>query len=212
MGTFLGHIVPGTMFILIGLWWSLATSVRFTLSANRHSRYLASTSMPCFLLPFSKLQRAPVETYLKLFLFTVGIIGEAYTGLKTQPTRHFEIDNAQHITAYFIFFMAALVELLVQTKLQLPKRLDHAFSCAAFAIEAFIFANHLHARSMLDTHLHTLFVYAIYGCLVSAALETARPGQILFTYSRILFTLLQGDLIKPCLFLDDSGSLMLLAI
>lgn len=66
----------------------------------------------------------------------------------------------------------------------------------AFGVEAFLFANHLHSRHMLDIHLHTLLVYAIYGCVIFCILETYKPEQILFTYGRILFTILQGKLIK----------------
>ena len=40
--------------------------------------------------------------------------------------------------------------------------------------------------------VHTLLVYAILGCLVFAAMECYNPHQILFTYGRVLFLILQG--------------------
>jgi hypothetical protein len=59
-------------------------------------------------------------------------------------------------------------------------------------IEGFLFANHLHSREPLDIHVHTLLVYAIEGCVAFTCLEFFKPNEILFTYGRIVCTLLQG--------------------
>lgn len=62
----------------------------------------------------------------------------------------------------------------------------------AFAVEAFLFAFHLHGKEPVDAYLHVLLVYAIMGCVIFCMLETYDPTQVLFTYGRVLFTLLQG--------------------
>lgn len=232
MGTLTGHLVPGTIFITIGLWWSFITTIRFLLSKRKSPfrnnvpiGYRGSVEMPCIFLPFASLRHGPVESWTKLILITIGIVGEAITGYKTTSSGtasssiliikipntyrnnisnnyllslylvnswHFEYGNAQHITVYFIFAFGALIEILTHHRCNLPSRTSYVFTGIAFAIEAFIFANHLHGRSALDTHLHTLFVYAIYGCFITTLLEALQPQQILFTYGRILFTILQG--------------------
>lgn len=238
MGTLAGHLVPGVMMIGLGLWWSIITAIRYILSKKKspfkkHSLngYQSSVTMPCLFLPCANLRRGPVESYFKLILMSIGILGEAYTGYKThwhpksffephttnsvEHMEHhhhhkrssnlttiepeelikswsFEHDNAQHITVYFVFLMGAIVEILVAYRFNLPARLPHVFGSIAFGIEAFVFANHLHGRTGLDVMLHTFFVYAIVGCFISATLETVRPNQILLTYARILFTILQG--------------------
>lgn len=75
----------------------------------------------------------------------------------------------------------------------LPKRIDYVMSVIGFSIEALLFVNHIHGRDMLDMHLHTYLVYAIYGCVVTSTLEAIYPRQIIFTYGRILFVILQGN-------------------
>lgn len=107
-------------------------------------------------------------------------------------TWSFEYDNAQHITVYFVFLMGSIVEILMHYRFNLPARFEHLFGCIAFGIEAFVFSNHLHGRTAMDIKLHTFFVYSIYGCFISSLFETAWPKQIIFTYGRILFTILQG--------------------
>ena len=105
---------------------------------------------------------------------------------------HFEYVNSQHIVMYSAFIFGAIIEILLYHKYDLPKRVDYALGLIAFAVESFLFSNHLHSRDMLDIHVHTLLVFAINGCVVFCALEMYDPTQILFTYGRITFTLLQG--------------------
>ena len=82
-------------------------------------------------------------------------------------------------------------------KLRLPKRIDYAMAILGFSIEAFLFANHLHGRDEIDVTLHKLLVTSIYGCILFSILEAIKPNEILFTYGRILFIILQGkNLIK----------------
>jgi hypothetical protein len=89
MGTLAGHLLPGIMFIGIGLWWSIVTAVRFILSkkkspfkANSSVGYKSTVAMPCLCMPTSRLRRAPIESWIKLVLGTIGALGEAYTGYK----------------------------------------------------------------------------------------------------------------------------------
>jgi hypothetical protein len=74
----------------------------------------------------------------------------------------------------------------------LPRRLDVIFGIAAFSVEGLLFAFHLHSRAPLDIQLHTLLTYAIFGCVLACCLEFYNPEQVLFTYARVLFTMLQG--------------------
>ena len=88
MGTLAGHLLPGTFFILFGLWHSFITSLRFIQTKMRSpykkdelNQYKSSVSMPCICLPCSKLRRAPVESYVKLISATIGLLGEIITGI-----------------------------------------------------------------------------------------------------------------------------------
>ena len=105
---------------------------------------------------------------------------------------YFARNNIQHITMYSGFVLQAFVEILLYNGYNLPKRSDFYFGLIAYSIEAFLFAFHLHSRAPMDIHLHVLLVYAIIGCCLSICLEIYNPKQVMFTYARILFTMLQG--------------------
>ncbi len=62
----------------------------------------------------------------------------------------------------------------------------------AYTVEAYLFAFHLHGKDPLEIHIHTLLVYTILGCVFCGVFEMIFTNEILFTYGRILFTILQG--------------------
>ncbi len=246
MGTLGGHVLPGTFFIMFGIWWSFITSMRFILSKkkspfkkNKLVEYRGSVTMPCIILPCRGVQGAPVESWIKLVMGTIGLLGEVITGfsyeltpqldqvfsasntesheenhhmesmehhhhrrdlghdnLPNVPVKHirFAYQNTQHITMYFAFILGSIVEILLYHRFNLPRKAAHIMGIIAFSVEAFLFANHLHSRHALDIHLHQLLVLAIYGCVLASCLEAYDTNQVLFTYGRILFTLLQGSL------------------
>jgi hypothetical protein len=246
MGTLGGHLLPGSFFIILGLWWSFITAIRYAQMKMRtpHKKsgivgYKTTVTMPFIILPCVGLRRAPVESYLKAFFAFVGLLGEVITGfhiyqvpkaefdlMKAATTGsnsegshdhhehehrrreagpaspsipeiyvtkwYFEYVNAQHITMYSAFILGAVVEIMRYHRVDLPKKLEHVLGALAFGVEGFLFAFHLHSRHPLDIHVHVLLVYAIYGCVLFTILEIYDETQILFTYGRILCTILQG--------------------
>jgi hypothetical protein len=246
MGTLGGHLLPGSFFIIVGLWWSFITAIRYAQMRTRspHKKngivgYKSTVTMPLILLPCAGLRRAPVESYLKAFFALLGLSTEVITGFhiyqvpkaefnlmnaaasesNTEGSHdhhehvhrrreagpasqsvpeiyvskwYFEYVNAQHITMYSAFIFGAVIEIMRYHRVDLPKKLEHVMGVLAFAVEGFLFAFHLHSRHPLDIHLHVLLVYAIYGCAFFTILEIYDETQILFTYGRILCTILQG--------------------
>ena len=93
---------------------------------------------------------------------------------------------------YSSFVLGSIIEIMMYHGVDLPPKLDYALGIISFAIEAFLFAFHLHGKEPVEVYLHVLLVYAIFGCVASCALEAYDDTQILFTYARCLFTLLQG--------------------
>lgn len=219
MGTLGGHLLPGTFFILFGTWWGFVTSIRFIQSRKRVNKnsYKATVTMPCICLPCHKM---PLESYLKAVLAFIALLAEAYTGYKvryrprselqiqlnhSEHMHHhhkrsddlvrvtsFELGNAQHITMYSAFILGAVVEILVHHGASLPKRIEFAMGIMAFSVEAFLFAFHLHGKEPVDAFVHILLVYSVIGCIIFTTLEAYNPKQVLFTYGRTLFTILQG--------------------
>jgi len=107
-------------------------------------------------------------------------------------TWHFEGSNAQHSTMYLAFILAGIVEILMHAKFELPKRIEYVFNIFALFVEFMLFKFHLHGRSDIEILVHTLLLYAIGGCIISGVLECWKPNNVIFTYGRILFTMLQG--------------------
>jgi hypothetical protein len=236
MGSFRGHILPGTFFIIIATWWSFMATIRYIKCRNRNQnsisksivkKYTTSATMPCICLP-RRIRKFPIESIVKLVFTTIGILGEVITGIKKYETTilpeknsllpqmnenhhhhqhqhhhvrdgestgsswYFGGNNAQHATMYAAFGIGAIVEILVHYKVHVPLGLEFITGIFAFAIEALLFQFHLHGRDDLDIHIHVLLIIAIYACLISCILEYINPHNVLFTYSRICFTLLQG--------------------
>lgn len=226
MGTLGGHLIPGTFFILFGVWWSIITSLRYYKSKSKsefrrtnNNSYKSTVTMPCIFLPCGILRKAPIESYIKFFLPLIAAILEFYTGLKfhydkiKQPTTNlsvlnnttstnftditvrtwtFEKGNLQHITMYSAFMFSAVVEIMIYHSFDLPSKIEYAFGMLAFSIEAFLFGFHLHGKDPVDIYLHVILIYAIFGCIFCTMLEFNNPKRIIYTYGRILFTILQG--------------------
>ena len=219
----LGHMLPGLYGLFLGTWWSFITAIRSAQSnlkspfkKNTLVGYMSTATMPCICLPCGSLRRAPIESFLKLFVTFLCVLVEIIYGFRYEPKTmnhnatvnmsnintasnmtdelilRFNFRNAHHSTIYLAFILGYIVEILIYYGFDLPKRLEYALSALAFGVEAFVFANHLHGREPLDVHLHTLLVYSVEGCIIFTCLEFIKPTEILFTYGRILCIILQG--------------------
>ncbi|CAF1138165.1 unnamed protein product [Adineta ricciae] len=204
MGILVGHIVPGTFFAIFAIWWGFCVAARhfhsrYSSKKNRKpTPYRSTINYPCVCCS-SSLRQIPLESYLKLICASIGILGETVTGLKhpydgtlRRKTWKFSEVNAQHVTMFFSFGFASLIEVLVHAKYDLPKGIDFIANIFAFAIEGVLFHFHLHGRDEINIHTHTLLVYNIAFCVLAGIWEFNRPNQILATYCRIAATLLQG--------------------
>ncbi len=83
----------------------------------------------------------------------------------------------------------------------------------------------MHGKSPIEIYVHVLLVWSIVGCFVFSVLEFFDRHQILFTYGRILFTILQGTWFFqvgfmlyppsdafPVWDMNDHGAVMLIAV
>jgi hypothetical protein len=246
MGSLEGHLLPGTFFIIFGIWWSFITAIRFIHSRQRSifkknslNGYKSSVTMPCICLPCAGPRRWPIESYFKLIFGCIGIYIEIRYGIEYRPIQvlnsnetrssepyiqmqtenknqnaqdsneHMHMhgkrsahqpamewfithNNQQHATMYSAFVLGSIVEIMMYHGVRLPTKLDYVCGILAFFVEGFLFSNHLHSRAPLDVHIHTLLVYAIFGCAILSIFETCYLNNILLTYGRIFFTIFQG--------------------
>jgi hypothetical protein len=205
MASLMGHILPGTFFAIFAIWWGFCIPIKHfhsrhsTKKSRKSIRYRATTTFSCQCCPLPSLRRIPFESYLKLISVSIGILGEAVTGLRhpyddtlKRKTWTFLEGNAQHITMFFSFGVASLIEILVHAKYNLPKGIEFIANIFAFGVEGFLFHFHLHGQDDIEIHVHTLLVYNISFCVLASLWEFNRPNQFLASYCRTAAILLQG--------------------
>jgi hypothetical protein len=155
-------------------------------------KFQGSTTYPCNFLPGQTLRRIPIESILKILITSIHFSIELITGYYPKPTPHIGDENAHHTAMLFGFFLGAWIEILVHYKIPLPKRITQVMGFLAFAIEGLMMVFHLHARNMVDAHIHQLLGLTIICSMISALGECYNPNHFWFITARSFFALTQG--------------------
>ena len=134
----------------------------------------------------------PIESILKILITSIHFTIEIVTGYKVKPRPHLEDESAHHTAMLFGFFLGAWVEVLVHYKAPLPKRITQIMGFLAFSIEALMMVFHLHARTMVDAHIHQLLGLTIVCSMIAALAECYDPNQFWLIVARSFFALIQG--------------------
>ncbi|XP_045906269.1 transmembrane protein 45A [Micropterus dolomieu] len=194
MGSFKGHALPGSFFLVAGIWW---TGKHSLWHATRRNKNIGSTRLTS---RASQRRLEIIEGSVMLFFSFVGMLAEQFLadGPKLQlydfEEKHWEdLMNWQHATMYLFFGLAGTVSLIIHTTEAAPLALDRLMMAIAFFNEGFLFLYHLHGRSMLDVHVHQLLLYAIFGSALVALLEVFHRCNIILELLRCALTLLQGS-------------------
>jgi hypothetical protein len=152
------------------------------------SKFRGSTTYPCGCLP----RQIPMESILKILITSIHFSIELITGYDGQPTPHIGDENAHHTAMLFGFFLGSWIEVLIHYKVPLPKRLAQVMGFLAFAIEALMMVFHLHARTMIDGHIHKLLGLTMVCSMISALGECFDPNNFWLIIARSFFALTQG--------------------
>ncbi|XP_056133489.1 transmembrane protein 45A isoform X2 [Lampris incognitus] len=194
MGSFKGHALPGSFFLIVGLWWTGKYSLWY---ATRRNKNLGSTRLAS---RASQRRLEIVESSVTLFFSVIGMLAEQFFAdgprlqlydFAEQNWKH--LMNWQHATMYLFFGLAGTVSLIIHTTEAAPLALDRLMLAIAFFNEGFLFLYHLHGRAMLDVHVHQLLLFAIFAQALTAFLEVFHRGNILLELLRSTLTLLQGS-------------------
>ena len=189
MGSFGGHALPGTFFIVFSVWYIVQSFRRYFKSQQRNAHFTSTVMFPCDFL-CGRLKEMPVEAFLKILCMLVGFTGEVITGYSDA---HFvSLVNSQHATMFFFFALSGVVDILVFYRAPLPPDTDYVSVILALMIEGLLFRFHLHGRTELDVLLHTLLIYTIVANLVAVALEMRYRRSLLGPLGRSYFLLIQG--------------------
>ncbi|VDO82258.1 unnamed protein product [Schistosoma mattheei] len=210
MGTFGGHALPGSFFILYGLWsiWHILEkfyrrkSYELNKSNESTSEYTCRISYPIerkqqtendIKKCFSCCKKSfPLDSLAKLVFCIIGIIGEVITGFSNDWI-FVHIGNAQHSTMFSLFGLSGAIELCIFYGIfKIPLQSEYLFHGIALWGELFLFLFHLHHRNPLDVYLHILLTgMIILGILVSVV-ELLNPHEPIYGLIRSWTYLMQG--------------------
>lgn len=200
MGSLGGHLIPGTFFILIGLWWIYSAWLRYFICRQRRRPYYVTTSFPLHCCG-PRVAKLPMEAFFIIFATTIGILIELIAGFnrvydsKTQKIIIYEGENnLQHFAMYLMFLLVGIIQLLIHYKFPLPKHLDIIAGCLALSSEALLFYFHGHARGPIEIEIHVFLVFAIMSTVICGIFELIQQDkQIYATLMRAYCTVLQGS-------------------
>ncbi|GLJ23757.1 hypothetical protein SUGI_0450580 [Cryptomeria japonica] len=194
MGTFVGHVLPGLGFMLIGLWHLLNTITNYAQSPwEFHTR-------PWFPAKF----RGRVVKHLELLAILAGsclsISAELFIGPKrhqpladdwTIPPDH--LNNFEHSSISLFFLIYAAVAIYVDRhEIHVPHGMLHVVAALAFSQELLLF--HLHSADHMgaEGQYHWLLQLIVLLSLVSTILEVPFPKSFLMAMVRSMSILFQG--------------------
>uniref|UniRef100_T1JB63 CIP2A N-terminal domain-containing protein n=1 Tax=Strigamia maritima TaxID=126957 RepID=T1JB63_STRMM len=187
MGTFAGHVVPGSCFIIISIWWTFSIYRKHYKCICNNRKFFSSTWFS-----LNENSNFPTESLVKLCLVVLGISGETYTAFDRNGV-FLHLENGQHISMFLFFGLQSIVEILQFYRFSfILANSEYLTAILGFIVEGLVFSFHLHGRSNLDLLVHRLLVVAIAGCCFTTTLETFVRDRPIVPLARSFCTLLQG--------------------
>ncbi|CAD7670888.1 unnamed protein product [Nyctereutes procyonoides] len=192
MGSFKGHALPGTFFIIMGIWWTVKCILKYACKKHKRTSYLGSKAL---------FQRIEIfEGLVIIGMAITGMIGEQFIPggphlalYNYKEGQWVELLNWHHFTMYFFFGLLGVANILCFIISSLPTSLTKLMLSNALFVEAFIMYNHTHGREMLDIFVHQLLVLAVFVTGLIAFLELFIRTSITVELLRTSFILLQGS-------------------
>uniref|UniRef100_A0A667YX05 Transmembrane protein 45B n=1 Tax=Myripristis murdjan TaxID=586833 RepID=A0A667YX05_9TELE len=192
MANFGGHAIPGSFFLLYGLW----LTVKHLLQLHwRRSQPKARNEMPPFLKKMEYF-----EGGLQIFAAFVGIMVEQF--VVDGPHAHLydkendswvKLMNWQHSTMYLFFGISGFVCVVSTASKLLPVGADRFALSVALFVEGFLFYHHVAHRPHLDAHVHTLLLVPVFAGSASTMLEVFKRNHIILELFKAGMFILQGS-------------------
>ncbi|CAL1543056.1 unnamed protein product [Lymnaea stagnalis] len=186
MGDLKGHAIPGSFFVLLGLWWAIGC-LRTFLGARKNGDVFKASSTYGFTCFQGRISRLPIEGIVKIIVCTGGMLGELLAHLPVPP-----MGIVQHATMYLFFLLSGIVDVSLHYGLPLPHGADYISVALALVIEGLLFNSHVHGRPVLDIHVHMLLVYVVFATAIVVALEIRFTKSPILGMARAYLTMLQG--------------------
>ena len=181
MSPFAGYALPGTVFLLFGLKWSVEAACE----PNQNNLYenggnhqtetrLNRSSSRKF---YCRLKGWPVEGVVKLSITALGIGASLLTSYPNGKLQN--MGDILYATVYLFFATSGLVDVLVYScPHTMPHGVDKVTLALGFIIEGLMFQLHLVHRPFMEQHVHILLVYIIFSTVVVCLVEVVVPFSL----------------------------------
>ncbi|XP_006873135.1 PREDICTED: transmembrane protein 45B [Chrysochloris asiatica] len=186
MANFKGHALPGSFFLIVGLWWSVKYPFKYIhqkgKSSHQHHNY-----------PRVEIIEAAVRTLFSI----IGILAEQFVPdgphLHLYSEDHWvKLMNWQHSTMYLFFAASGIADMLTYLVTYIPLGVDRLVMAVAAFTEGFLFYYHVHNRPPLDQHIHLLLLFTVFGGALIIFLEVIIRDNIVLELFRTSLAIQQG--------------------
>ncbi|XP_001365675.1 transmembrane protein 45B [Monodelphis domestica] len=188
MASFKGHALPGSFFLLIGIWWSLKYPFRH-LSQKGKSRKRNL---------YQKIEI--IEAGIRLAFAIIGMLAEQFTPEGDGPKLHLYNDqdwiklmNWQHTTMYLMYGLSGLMDMLTILFPDVPLGLDRLVMALSAITEGILFYYHVHNRPPLDQHIHFFLLFPLFGGAISIFIEVFLRDNIVLELFRTTLIITHGS-------------------
>lgn len=196
MGSFKGHVLPGSLFLLVGLWHIWNSVMNYVANPKSH-KVRVWHPVPGI---------SGNLKYLEIYIIVIGSFVDMCIEFFYSPHLKYFVDgslNSAHMNDFehagmLLMFFIFGVSVLVSEKtryLPLPYGVLEIIAAMAFFAEYLLFNFHSTSHAGLEGRYHQILVLLVGLCIISAVLSAAFPksfvvdllGGITFTLQGIWF-------------------------
>ncbi|KAL8141722.1 hypothetical protein V2J09_014754 [Rumex salicifolius] len=193
MGSFKGHVVPGTLFLVVGMWHMWCSVYRYV-SNPKDFRLRVWNPVPGF---DGRLK------HLELYIMVIGAFIDLCIELLYATHLRFFVDgelnpshlnNFEHSGMLIMFFIFAVIALLsVKTRfLPLTQETLCLIAASAFCAEYLLFYFHSTNHKGLEGYYHLILVLLIGLCVITSVIGSLIPDNFPLDLCNAMAITLQG--------------------